>query len=599
MSAKGDRRLTVSTFKALLVFRVVNALTTKTFFQADEFWQALEPAHVKAFGYGQLTWEWQHGLRSYAFPLIFELAYRLVHFISMLVKILTKTCATPIAKYMLSRNGLQSNQVVVSTLDYLYELPQSMEYYGVIYAPKIVMAFIAAVGEYYTVRLTEKVYLLLRDEVNHADESQLLKVRKFAIILTLSNFFNAFVITRTFINSFEMVLTSMALYYWDWSGGEFIYGSDFTKSLFIGIFACLQRPSNAIIWLVLGGFLISSLIQEKKYSALGYMLLKLSIIVTVTITLNCTFDYYFYNRLTFPIFRFLKFNFTSPLSNFYGVSPWYFHLTQSVPIVVGIGLPLFVHGFFSISSQNRAKGVPKNPMLQIKLVVVCTLLALSYLQHKEFRFIYPLQPFFTLIASLSLTQLSDSYRPTSKITKELLWAPAFLSILVGIFLNTFNEAGVISVMRYLHELPTIESIGFIMPCHSTPWQSYLHRDDVKNLWSISCDPPLHLLDDPNAYQKLPFYMDESDYLYENIPNFMNQHFPPVCNDQENQNDKAYRYEWPDYLVIFEHFEQAYFKKLLKDLSYAEDHRYFNSFSHWDSRREGDVIVYRRAITNRY
>lgn len=82
MSAKDGERPTVSTFKVLLIFRIINAITTRTFFQADEFWQALEPAHLKAFGYGKLTWEWEHGLRSYAFPLLFELTYRLVYLVS-------------------------------------------------------------------------------------------------------------------------------------------------------------------------------------------------------------------------------------------------------------------------------------------------------------------------------------------------------------------------------------------------------------------------------------------------------------------------------------------------------------------------------------
>ena len=41
-----------------LVIRVVIALATRTFFQPDEFFQALEPAHYLVFGYGDLTWEW-------------------------------------------------------------------------------------------------------------------------------------------------------------------------------------------------------------------------------------------------------------------------------------------------------------------------------------------------------------------------------------------------------------------------------------------------------------------------------------------------------------------------------------------------------------
>lgn len=38
--------------------RVLLALLTRTFFQPDEYFQALEPAHQAVFGYGHLTWEW-------------------------------------------------------------------------------------------------------------------------------------------------------------------------------------------------------------------------------------------------------------------------------------------------------------------------------------------------------------------------------------------------------------------------------------------------------------------------------------------------------------------------------------------------------------
>jgi phosphatidylinositol glycan class B len=48
------------------VFRFANALCVVTFFNPDEYWQSLEPAHRMAFGYGHLTWEWAVGLRFFA-----------------------------------------------------------------------------------------------------------------------------------------------------------------------------------------------------------------------------------------------------------------------------------------------------------------------------------------------------------------------------------------------------------------------------------------------------------------------------------------------------------------------------------------------------
>ncbi|KAJ4292161.1 glycosylphosphatidylinositol anchor biosynthesis [Collariella sp. IMI 366227] len=67
--------------RLLLAFRFINSLCVRTFFQPDEYFQALEPAWSIAFGENSgawLTWEWQHQLRSSLHPAIFGLAYKAV-----------------------------------------------------------------------------------------------------------------------------------------------------------------------------------------------------------------------------------------------------------------------------------------------------------------------------------------------------------------------------------------------------------------------------------------------------------------------------------------------------------------------------------------
>lgn len=46
----------LATFALLLAFRIVNALTLRTFFQPDEFFQSLEPAWELAFGGASRAW---------------------------------------------------------------------------------------------------------------------------------------------------------------------------------------------------------------------------------------------------------------------------------------------------------------------------------------------------------------------------------------------------------------------------------------------------------------------------------------------------------------------------------------------------------------
>jgi phosphatidylinositol glycan class B len=59
------------------VVRITIAVTTRTFFQPDEYFQALEPAHRAVFGYGHLTWEWMADppIRSIIYPSVWVPIY--------------------------------------------------------------------------------------------------------------------------------------------------------------------------------------------------------------------------------------------------------------------------------------------------------------------------------------------------------------------------------------------------------------------------------------------------------------------------------------------------------------------------------------------
>lgn len=546
-------------FWLLLVWRLINSVLTKTYFQADEFWQALEPAHYKAFGYGTITWEWDVGLRSYAFPFIFEVVYRLV----------------PLGRLFLSRFNLN--------IDF-----DTWEYNAVIYLPKISMALISATGEYYACHFIQKLYRMCYHEkpedTKQGTECHDINVIKIATILTMSNFFNGFFITRTFMNSFEMILTSIALYYWNWNG----IGLDqlqFQASLSLAMFTCLQRPSNGLIWITLGCSLLWNMYRNRQYYRIMRLLVMVVRSFVIAMTINCSIDYYFYGELIFPIFKFVKFNFTTPLSQFYGVVPWYFHIGQSVPILLGYNIVPFVFGM-AASQKKKPKFYSVSPLQSIKLTICLNIIVYSCLPHKEFRFIYPLQPMFTMISTFGVIRI---YKHLPKV---MCYGVPLISVIAYTIIDYYHESGSISVMKYLHEIKDIESLGFIMPCHSTPGQSYFHRKDIPDYWSITCEPPLHLLNSSDAATKLTGYMDESDYLYDDIPYF----FQNYCNEDSISNKSIeFNRHWPQYLVIFEHLEAEFLKYSKENsLPYMEDQRFFNSLAHWDSRREGDIIVYKKS-----
>lgn len=78
-----------------------------------------------------------------------------------------------------------------------------------------------------------------------------------------------------------------------------------------------------------------------------------------------------------------------------------------------------------------------------------------------------------------------------------------ISLPVIVWVTRFHGHAQIEVVRYLHHLglqqrtggeillPAMRSIGFLMPCHSTPGQAYLHTNlGEGKIWSLSCEPPL-------------------------------------------------------------------------------------------------------------
>ena len=113
-------------FAALLALRIANALSLRTFFQPDEFFQSLEVAVDLAYGSGSnayITWEWKKRLRSSLHPFIFAAVYRGT------LKV-ASTC------------GLS-----LSTMAELLLL-----------APKVTQALFAALLDWHTWKLAEKAY---------------------------------------------------------------------------------------------------------------------------------------------------------------------------------------------------------------------------------------------------------------------------------------------------------------------------------------------------------------------------------------------------------------------------------------------------------
>lgn len=511
-------RMPRPSFLAIVAWRLVNALTVNTFFQADEYWQALEPAHKAVFGYGYLTWEWQYGLRSYLHPLLYMVPYW-------------------IAKLL---GGGEDGEGC---------------YWYVLAAPKVVNALIAAVGDYY-------LYWLIQSRFRND------RLAKLVSLMSLFSAWNWYCWCRSFSNSLELTLTIVALYY--------LSIASVGKSLVVAAFACLVRPTNAIIWLYSLPWVFW---RRPRYVILSV------VIAAAVLLLDGTINYWFYSRFKIPLWSFFKFNVADSLSSFYGVSRIDFYFLQAIPILLLNYLPFFLYGFLS-TAWSDYKGL-----------LLCYLLVFTAIPHKEFRFIYPMMPVLLTYSASGLLQLSS--RISKRRVKQIAGITLALSAILSYYFTQYHEVGELQIPTLIRDKIIVSelqdrpiSVGFLTPCHSTPFQSHFHLPESQaEIWFLTCEPPLaHNVAPGVAVEE---YMDESDYFYECPHMFLKRNFPEeIALNAMPSLDAQWPHKWPHYIVMFSNLWEDSGARVQEYLGehYAIVERVWNAPGHWDSRREGDLLI---------
>ncbi|KAG0681647.1 glycosylphosphatidylinositol anchor biosynthesis [Pichia californica] len=507
----------VPSFLFILAWRLVNALTIRTFFQADEYWQVLEPAHKAIFGYGYLTWEWDYGLRSYLHPLLYMLPYWI-----------TKSL----------------------------NLDPDTEYAYVLIGPRIVNALVSSIGDYY-------LYHLINKKLNDK------KLAKLVSYMSLLSAWNWYCWCRSFANSIELSLTIVSLYY--------LNCNQVLRCLVISAISCLIRPTNAIVWLY---YLLPVFWKRPIY--IFFAIIIGSFIIGLDSVLNCTF----YSTWKVPLWSFFKFNISDSLSSFYGTSRLDFYFFQAIPILLLNYLPFFINGVIYTS-------IPDFSGLLIIYILVFTLIP-----HKEFRFIYPMMP--VLITYSAYGLLNISTKVSNKVMKLIIILTILTSSLLSYYFTQIHEIGELQLPIVIRQHIINEnndntiSIGFLTPCHSTPFQSHFHLSEERvNIWFLTCEPPL-----PSNIllgSTVDTYMDESDYFYENPLLFLQSNFPALNGSSDIPIDSVWPHDWPQYIVMFETLwknENSHVKEYIeKEYNIVE--KLWNAPGHWDSRREGNLLILKR------
>ncbi|TRM62487.1 glycosyltransferase family 22 protein [Schizophyllum amplum] len=174
-------------FLLSFVVRILIAVLTRTAFQPDEYFQALEPAHEIVFGYGHLTWEWlaPNPIRSILYPLLNVPVY-----------------------WALKATGLDSvNWLLIG-------------------APRVVHGALAALTDVSLHRLGTRV--LGRRYAN------------VTLFLSLTSPYNALALSRSLSNSLETSLSAAAYSFYPWTRTR--------VALAFAALGCIVRPTNALLF---------------------------------------------------------------------------------------------------------------------------------------------------------------------------------------------------------------------------------------------------------------------------------------------------------------------------------------------------------------
>ncbi|KAK0670602.1 family 22 putative glycosyltransferase [Cercophora samala] len=598
----------------LLAFRFINSLFVKTFFQPDEYFQALEPAWRMAFGGGSgawMTWEWEYQLRSSLHPAIFGAAYKLA-------------------------------ETVMSAMHLFPPFIASM----LVVLPGALQCVFAALGDFYTWKLAMDIY----GRESYAPWA--------ALWMTVLNPWQWYCSTRTFSNSLETTLTIAALSYWPW---ELLADAKETKeeplkqkgrlnslriSLFLAAIAVLLRPTNLFIWLGIITLTLTRLTldgQSPIKQTTFFVLLREAILCgSVALVISVVSDRLYFGFWTFPPYKWLYFNMSQSLAVFYGRMPWHYYLSQGIPLLTTTFLPFALLSIYKVTLASAKpttllsarptslSTTASNTLKTLSFALLGMITILSTIAHKEVRFIYPLLPilhilaapyitsFFTTPTTTTTTSSSSAPKPLVLRHKIFLANILSLNLLLAGYLSLFHQPAPLSVLDFLRSEyerlhPGSLSLSavppppqqqeelfalFLTPCHTTPWRSHLVWPGLRAR-ALTCEPPLHTA--PNTPER-ENYLDEADRFYQEDPQtgryggvFMREELWPQFFEGGEEGE-----EIPRFIVGFEGVEgvlREFFEEGGKDMGVrlAKVWEGWNGLFNEDWRRSGRLVVWDTGV----
>ncbi|KAL7750031.1 glycosylphosphatidylinositol anchor biosynthesis [Sorochytrium milnesiophthora] len=557
----------------LIVFRVYNALTIASFYVPDEYYQSLEVAYYAVFGHGYLTWEWRPNvqLRGFSHPLLFAGVYKLLQWLKLdhtglliglpkmvqgllaaLADFWTYKLAHETLGYSTARWTLACS--LISWYNW-YALPRTL-------ANSIETTTSAAALYYWT-----KNFLNLRlDAAPQVSFVWALMYTAVTIVLRPSAF-----------PTFVVAVGMFGVHFVRWAGKQpaeirrrlllrasIIFTVQMAVAMVLALFTSIAIDS--IAYAVLSG----SSVSDASWAFVRTLVVSAGLIEWLPWLFDESAVAMPVLKLVFPPWNFVRFNVTHALSAFYGTNLWHWYLSSALTAISATLIPATLYGAWQLAKFTRnqqelkeGEGARRTAVWCLLVTFGATVLMFSLLAHKEFRFLAGIMPILFLVTGFGLhtasrkvqtlgatahtpptqQQQQQQNTATQQQRRPRLKAHWYLSLvallvtqsLAGWYLSCVYQRGVVDVMHWIraqatqaaHKGPAdAMAVYFMMPCHSTPYYSYVGRPI--RMGFLTCEPPLSLSEKQRGKSQadtlaaIRAYRDEADRFYDNVPGSLAQ-----------------------------------------------------------------------------
>lgn len=234
------------------------------------------------------------------------------------------------------------------------------------------------------------------------------------------------------------------------SGLAFLYGaylilrvqegktSNTSVYFFAGLLFGLSCFIRIQLSFAVAGFLLW-FIKDKKieWKHLGIMFLA----VLIAVGLNSIIDSLFYGTPTFTPFNYFYVNIVQHKAQTYGISPWYFYITE---YIVEAAPPLSV--LFLIMFITGVYVCRNNPLVW---AIVPFIIMHFFIGHKEYRFLFPLASVFVFVCAFGLDQWlqNEKYK---KIHKYIYRAVVIINIPFLIYRTFIPAEATVNYSKYIY-----------------------------------------------------------------------------------------------------------------------------------------------------